>query len=265
LVLLAGALCVCAPAQAQVDFTKLDSTFSENFTHFAASASGTLAGRPVWQTRFKGGLRTLANNHEAEWYGDFGTGRPFQVKNGMLEITAFPAAGLPGGALFSSGLITTEQSFTQTYGYFEIRAELPQGQGFWPAFWLLPADGSWPPEIDAMEMLGGDTNDYYASVHAVAGAQRIDEITKIAAPDLSAGYHVFGVSWRPDHVKFYLDGALVHEVVTPPGMDTPMYLLANLAVGAEGSWPGAAALDATGVYRIAWIHAWQFDDILKKK
>jgi beta-glucanase (GH16 family) len=245
----------------RLDRSSLQSTFAEDFSHFAASATGVVDGHPAWRTTYIGGDRTLPNNHEVEWYADPGPGGPFRVVHGGLEITAKPKAGLPQGMTHQSGLIMSQHLLAQRYGYFEMRARLPLGMGLWPAFWLLPADGTWPPEIDVMEMLGHTPGTYYVSVHAHPNGQKLDEITAVAAPDLTAGFHVFGVSWRPDRIRFYLDDVLMHETATPADMNRPMYLLANLAVGGKDSWPGAASPDQTGVYRIAWIRAWQFKDL----
>lgn len=239
----------------------LHATFAEEFDHFAASASGMAQGRAVWRTTYIGGDRTLPGNREAQWYLDDGPGGPFRLRDGALEISAAPAAGLPRGMTHRSGLIMSQRLLSQQYGYFEIRAQLPRGRGLWPAFWLLPSDGAWPPEIDVMEMLGHERGRYYVAIHARPGGRQVDEVTAIVAPDLSAGFHVFGVAWRPDRIRFYLDDVLVHETATPADMHRPMYVLANLAVGGEGSWPGAAARDLSGVFRIDWIRAWQFDDL----
>lgn len=250
-----------ATAQERLDRAGLYPTFSENFAHFAVSASGAVDGHPAWRDTFIGGDRTLGNNHEVEWYADPGPDGPFKIVNGTLEITAAPAAGLPPGLTHRSGMIMSQRLFNQRYGYFEMRAQLPRGIGLWPAFWLLPSDGQWPPEIDAMEMLGGTPTIYYASLHANPDGKPIDAVNQERAPDLSAGFHVFGVAWRPDRIRFYLDDKLVNESATPADMHRPMYLLANLAVGGADSWPGAAAPDQSGVLRIAWIRAWQFRDL----
>ena len=65
---------------------------------------------------------------------------PFSIHDGTLDITAAPTSpalvDALGGYQYTSGLITTRESFQQTYGYFEMKAELPHGQGLWPAFWL---------------------------------------------------------------------------------------------------------------------------------
>lgn len=245
----------------RLDRTALHPTFTEDFGHFSASPSGYIQGRPAWRTTFIGGDRTLPNNHETEWYKDPSPTGPFRVVGGALEITAKPEAGLPQGMTHRSGLITSERLFSQQYGYFEIRARLPRGKGLWPAFWLLPVDGSWPPEIDVMEMLGHAPETYYVALHARPDGQTLDQVTAVAARDLSAEFHVFGVSWRPNRIGFYLDDTLVQESATPADMRRPMYLLANLAVGGAGSWPGQADPSQSGVYRIAWIRAWQFRDI----
>ncbi len=246
-----------AAALAQpLDRTGLRPSFAEEFTSLTASATGHVAGRPAWRTTYIGGDRTLPGNKEAEWYVDT---EAFHLQDGVLNITAAPAPGLPQGMTHRSGMLSSQTLFAQRYGYFEIRAQLPRGQGMWPAFWLLPADGAWPPEIDVMEMLGHAPTTYYVAVHARPGGVALDAVTAIPAPDLSAGFHVFGLAWQAETLRFYLDDQLVHERPTPADLHRPMYLLANLAVGGAGSWPGAAPPGATGHYRIDWIRAWRHE------
>ena len=40
---------------------------------------------------------------------------------------------------FAVGRISTAETWSQTYGYFEVEAKIPRGQGRWPAFWLSHA------------------------------------------------------------------------------------------------------------------------------
>ena len=74
---------------------------------------------------------------------------------------------------YTSGLINSYYTFSQTYGYFEMRAQLPKGQGLLSAFWLVPADGSWPPEVDILEVLGRDTTTMYYGMHSMATGTRV--------------------------------------------------------------------------------------------
>ncbi len=94
---------------------------------------------------------------------------PFSIDKGVLSITAAPATGDMAGQIwektYTSGVLTTKTSFSQQYGFFDVRAKLPKGAGMWPAFWLLPADGSWPPEIDIFEQLSKDPNTLYLTGH----------------------------------------------------------------------------------------------------
>lgn len=57
-------------------------------------------------------------------------------------------------AEYYTGRISTAETWGQTYGYFEIVAQVPEGKGHWSAFWLSPADNNWPPEIDIFEAYG---------------------------------------------------------------------------------------------------------------
>ena len=63
------------------------------------------------------------------------------------------------------------EGFTQRYGYFEMRAKFPKGNGTWPAFWLKTVNqftdrSQTRAEIDIIEAYGGkDWSGYHAAVH----------------------------------------------------------------------------------------------------
>ena len=208
---------------------------------------------------------SLPSNGEQEWYinsnyAPTASVQPWAVNNGVMTLTAAPASAsiqpLINGYQYTSGQINTSQSFSQTYGYFEMRAQLPAGQGLWPAFWLLPENSSWPPEIDAMEMLGNNPSVYYTSIHSGTASNEVNAGQADGVGDTSTGYHTYGVDWEPDFITYYFDGQQVYKVATPADMNVPMYMIANLAVG--GGWPGNA--DATTPFpanmNIDWIRAY---------
>jgi beta-glucanase (GH16 family) len=250
------------------DGRRLQLTFAEEFDSFRPYRNG----HGVWRTVFRDGkpnsltdLRSLPPNKELQLYVDedfpgigphWGTLNPFSTQNGVLTITARPAPGgtekMLGGYRYASGLITTQPSFAQAYGYFEMRAKLPMGKGLWPAFWLLPADLSWPPELDVMESIG-DASEVYFTAHSKLGSP---PALKVALdPDV---FHVYGVAWDPKQIVWYVDGREVKRQATPADMSKPMYMLANLAVG--GGWPGNPddTTDWPARYSIDYIRAYRF-------
>jgi beta-glucanase (GH16 family) len=161
---------------------------------------------------------------------------PFSVQNGVLSISANEAdssiSKYIGGYKYTSGIITTENTFSQTYGYFEIRAQVPEGKGLWSAFWLLPKTGNWPPEIDVMESHGQNPDLVYQSTHGFSTQQSQENV--VVANNASGSFHTYGVKWTPSTIEWYLDGVVTHAQSN--FIHEPMYMLANLAVG--GSWPG---------------------------
>lgn len=61
-------------------------------------------------------------------------------------------------------------------------------------------------------------------------------------------------------MAFYVDGREVFRTPTPADVHEPTYLLANVAVGGDGSWPGPAAGE-TATMSTDHIRAYQFDDL----
>ena len=187
-----------------LDRSALTLSFSDNFNtlDLRHGDSGT------WDTNFWWGAAngsTLTQNGERQWYIDADYGptssvHPFSIDDGVLTITAAraPAAVRPyiNNYEYTSGLLTTFESFSQTYGYFEIRADMPEKQGVWPAFWLLPADGSWPPELDVIEMVGQDPSKLILTAHSnQTGSHTV--VSSNAFASNTAGFHTYGVLWTP--------------------------------------------------------------------
>lgn len=219
-----------------------------------------------WYNPLHGNGGSLSTNGEQEWYINSNYAkthsvRPWQVAGGILTLTGNPAPSqiqpLIDGYQYTSGEINSYHAFSQEYGYFAINCKLPKGQGVWPAFWLLPENGSWPPEIDILEVLGQQPRVLYTSAHAEVDGQEVNYGTKTVVPDTSADFHTYGVDWEPDYLTWYFDGQQIYQIPTPPGMNTPMYIETNLALG--GYWGGD--VDSTTPFpskmEIKWIRVYQ--------
>ncbi|HEY6462361.1 MAG TPA: glycoside hydrolase family 16 protein, partial [Polyangiaceae bacterium] len=113
-------------------------------------------------------------NQELEYYTD-GTQNAV-VQGGNLVITATTAGASQyscwyGGCTYTSARLLTQGLFSQTYGRFEARVQMPTGKGLWPAVWMLGddiSDAGWPAcgEIDFMETIGTDIATNHGSLHA---------------------------------------------------------------------------------------------------
>jgi beta-glucanase (GH16 family) len=175
------------------------------------------------------------------------------VRGGMLRLVAVRRS-VKRHFPWTSGMVTTggpfesgppQPTFAFKYGYAEIRAKLPQGRGFWPAFWLLPASGAWPPEIDIMEWQGARPRINFMTVHFSTPHNQDDSIGgTYNGPKLWQDFHVYAIDWRRDTLTWYVDGA-ARFTVTAKQIEarggtfprTPMYVLLNLALGGWVSPP----------------------------
>jgi beta-glucanase (GH16 family) len=163
------------------------------------------------------------------------------VSGGLLHLTArYQRATWKGKTYrFTSGMVQTggwpgngsTPTFSYLYGYAEVRARLPSGSvGMWPAFWLLPADNSWPPEIDIMEWQGvtpkADQVTLWWSLPNGDVSRAYD-----TGVNLSAGFHTYGLDWEPGYTDFYFDRKRVMHYTGPNVPHKAMFILINLAIG----------------------------------
>ncbi|MBI3474355.1 MAG: glycoside hydrolase family 16 protein [Acidobacteria bacterium] len=220
-------------------------TWSDEFT----STNGSLPDSSKWVMETGG---AGWGNNELETYTNRTQNAHVQDGNLMIIAAKETYTGSDGiTRQYTSARLKTAGLFDQKYGRFEARIQIPQGQGMWPAFWMLGNNvgtAGWPDcgEIDIMENIGKEPDKAHGSMHGpgYSGANGLSGMFTLPSGKFADGYHLFAVEWEPSVVRFYVDSNL-YETRTPADLpsgttwvfDHPFFLLLNVAVG--GDWPGS--------------------------
>jgi beta-glucanase (GH16 family) len=254
----------------------------------ATDPSGRTAARQmIWAEDFNG--RAGSRPSRRKWNFDVGGGgwgnrelesntarRSNAVLDGrghlVISARAETYTGRDGQTRsYTSARIQTLGKFEFTYGLVEASIRVPAGQGLLPQFWMLGNDGyrpgGWPAsgEIDAMEVLGSHPNVAIGTVHGPWPWAPHGVGTKAySATSLASSFHVYGVEWSHERIRFMLDGN-VYRTITPsslqPGstwpFQRPNFLLLDVAVG--GNWPGSPDASTRFPARmyVDWVRVWR--------
>ena len=177
-------------------------------------------------------------NNELEYYRPENT----SFKNGKMTIEAKKEDY--GNKNFTSSKMVTRDKKVFKFGRIDFRAKLPQGQGIWPAFWMLPQHsvfGKWPQsgEIDIMEMIGKEPSKNYGTLHFGPGPESTQLGKNIGLPTgiFNDAFHIFSLEWSENEIKWFLDGKLFSsfskkdfgEINYPFNKD--FFLIINLQIG----------------------------------
>lgn len=201
------------------------------------------------------------------------------IEDGNLVLKPIQTVNADGTVSYTSGRVNTQNKHDFKYGLFEARVKVPKGQGFLPAFWMMPTSenlyGQWPRcgEIDIMEVMGQATDTSYGTIHFGNPHSESQGTYILKEGSFSDEYHIFSVEWEPGKISWYVDGNLIHtendwysitegqgEITYPAPFDQPFYIILNLAVG--GSWvgyPDASTDIENAEYRIDYVRAYQRD------
>ena len=194
------------------------------------------------------------------------------VNNGILTIEAKEE---PQGITdswnatkyYSSSKIVTKDKYEFRYGKVEARMKTIDGQGFWPAFWMLPSEGCWPEsgEIDIMEQWANDgpSNVTTGAAHTgfCGSGSTYNSFDHAINESFANDFHTYAVIWQEDYIGWYVDDEL-HYFVTPnsygsninwPFNDGDWYILINLAITESGPnantvFPNQIEVDYVRVY-----------------
>jgi len=254
----------------------------EQFTWGAVgtqSAPGAPPGfsRLVWSDEFSTSSISTANWGYDLGNGGFGnnelqnyTSRPenARIDNGMLVIEARRES--LGGSAYTSARLKTQGK--QSFGintWVEARINAPEGQGIWPAFWMLGNSIStvgWPScgEIDIMEIQGQNPFRNFGTIHwADASGQHVSFGGIFnSSTSLSAGFHTYAISRTGSSIKWYVDRVQYAEANISGGINStsefqgPFFVILNVAVG--GNFVGSP--DGSTVFpqqmQVDWVRVW---------
>jgi beta-glucanase (GH16 family) len=181
------------------------------------------------------------------------------VSDGSANLTILdsPAPGAPADLPRSTGMINSMNKFSFKYGYVETRAMVPDCGGCWPAFWMVPDDNSWPPEIDIIEYMhfpnyhpgyphtvfhyavDGDEGDDQGFEHQIStppGKPNEWQEWMVTRPagwtaNFLGEWHTYGLLWTPNYASVYIDGHLGATVTGASKIpQKAMYLIYQMAI-----------------------------------
>ena len=143
------------------------------------------------------------------------------------------------------GAIRTRNNYKQKYGYFEVRCKVPQIQGGWAAFWMMPVgnnpgeEGNDGTEIDIFESINGWNNKIQHALHWDGyGAEHQHTNKSMDRPDIYDNQmHTFGVKWTPSEYVFYIDDVETWRTSAGGVSDVEQYLKLTMEVSNQ-TWPG---------------------------
>ncbi|HBM79886.1 MAG TPA: glycoside hydrolase [Clostridiaceae bacterium] len=187
----------------------------------------------------------LWGNNELQYYTD--REENCYIKDGKLIIRGLKEDYR--NHQYTSARIVTKEKLEFLYGKIEVKAKFPEGNGLFPAIWLLPCennygDGKKNGEIDLVEILGNDPEVIYGVAHySLKNQNRSYKRYSDGITNFSMGFHVYSIEWSPQEIKWMVDDKAYFSLnlmrtfdKTYNPFNKKMYLIMNLAIG--GNWPG---------------------------
>ncbi len=187
------------------------------------------------------------------------------LENGelVMRINKHGEDKLPEGYTHKSGFIVSKKQFL--YGYFE--AELKLMNAPWVSgFWMANATKDWWTEIDICENAPGlyyNRNDLNSNIHVFRSPKDQGNVKKHFSrtkkyyfpEELQKDYHVWGLEWTKEYIRFYIDGILFREAENTHWHQPLEININNESNKWFGALPDDERLD--GEYHIKYFRVWK--------
>ncbi len=151
-----------------------------------------------------------------------------------------------------------------SYGYYEVSAK-PMNSAGSSSFWFqMEETPGWLTEIDVFE-IGGGAKGFEHKVNMNLHVFRTPNAKKLwnvggawVAPwRLADDYHVYGLEWDRDEIKYYVDGVVVRSVENTH-WHQPLFMIFDSETMPD--WFGMPKdEDLPSTFRVEYVRAWKKD------
>jgi beta-glucanase (GH16 family) len=148
------------------------------------------------------------------------------------------------------------------YGYFEVKAQ-PMNSAGSSSFWFQQDDNpAWGTEIDVFE-IGGKAKGFEKkcnmTLHVFQTPKEKEHWSVggvwIAPWRLADAFHVYGLEWNKDEIRFYVDGVLVRSVENTH-WHQPLFLIFDSETMPD--WFGMPKdEDLPSTFSVEYVRAWK--------
>ncbi len=181
------------------------------------------------------------------------------ILKGYKDPAAVAANGCTGDSnqIVTGGVKLTANS--QTYGKYEVRMRVDNGQGVSLVALLWPTSDTWPPEIDFTEDNGTSPRAVDTATEHWGVYPNVFDVSNTLSVNLSQ-WHTVGVEWSPGKIVYTMDGSSWATQTNANVPNVPMQLAlqteawqcgtSNWEECANTSTPAEVDMD------VAWITAY---------
>ncbi len=219
------------------DSDKFDDIKNWNVT-FEEDFDSDKLDRKKWITKYFWGETILHDSYSLAAEKQFFTdGKNLEINNSILKIVTKkekaegkawnPKIGFfPREFEYTSGLISTGNSFRQKYGIFEAKIRFSLKNPVTHAFWMLSEQIL--PHIDIAKVQKKLVmSNIWGNIAESSGIKK--QVSKLGASRFSKDFFIYTLEWTPDKLTWKINGLTV--ATTTEGVpQQPMYLILNSAL-----------------------------------
>ncbi len=276
---------------AVVDALSVEGSYSETVKGYDKATLMT----PKWTDDFDGDALDTTKWYQKVAVNSVGINGKYVTRSGepgdvFVKDGRFHICAREDDVNYYGGWLETKGIMSFKYGYVELSAVIPDGDGFWSAFWTKSIDPNQTiatPEIDIFECYGNSST-YNVNCHSwpnsagkAAGYKHTSldgstyyNLRRSICPDggkFNSAFHTYGMLWDSEKMAFTCDGKIFFTYDTTKTeqdistYNCSMFLNISLAVGSASSPKPVITTDPevwenTNKYICEYVHIYQLDD-----